>query len=106
MLGGGLLTAAISRWKPNPSFQKHNNLWLNPFEYRCNSVADFARQIARLLERPEMRARMGQRARALVETRLSWDCEKQNLLYAYAQLFPELLATHTPLPVLLELVNE
>ena len=58
-----------------------------------NAVSDFACQIARLLEEPEMRARMGQCARKLVEERLCWDHQKRYLWQAYATLFSAFAGT-------------
>ena len=53
-----------------------------------NSSQDFARKIVHLLENPELRDLMSQFARARVETSLSWDYARQNLVRAYATLFP------------------
>jgi glycosyltransferase involved in cell wall biosynthesis len=55
-----------------------------------NSVALFAERLNDLLEQAELRAAMGQRGLELVRERLNWDYDKQNLLRAYAVLFPDL----------------
>ncbi|HEU5378210.1 MAG TPA: glycosyltransferase family 4 protein [Ktedonobacteraceae bacterium] len=55
-----------------------------------NSVQDFARQILRLLDDPASRASRGQEGRIRIETYLSWDHARRNLLGAYATLFPAL----------------
>lgn len=70
---------------------QENALYATP-----NSVSDFARGIAQLLEEPGTRACMGERTCTLVQTRLNWDREKQNLLRAYAALFPELSTARLP----------
>lgn len=64
-----------------------------------NSVALFAEQIALLLDDAELRTRLGQRGRALIEQRLSWDHDKENLLRAYALLFPRMAVDATPVAV-------
>lgn len=61
-----------------------------------NSSQDFARKIVHLLENPELRDLMGQFARARVETYLSWDHSRPNLLLAYATLFNDSLALALP----------
>jgi glycosyltransferase involved in cell wall biosynthesis len=61
-----------------------------------NSSQDFARKIVHLLENPELRALMGQFARARVEAYLSWDHSRPNLLLAYATLLNDSLALALP----------
>jgi glycosyltransferase involved in cell wall biosynthesis len=63
----------------------------------ANSVSLFAEQIALLLDDAELRTRLGTRGRTLIEQRLSWDYDKENLLRAYALLFPQLAGTTTPM---------
>jgi glycosyltransferase involved in cell wall biosynthesis len=58
-----------------------------------NLVPEFADQIEQILDDPELRQSMGKRARTLIEERLSWDYDKQNLLRAYATIFPEISVT-------------
>jgi glycosyltransferase involved in cell wall biosynthesis len=53
-----------------------------------NDVADFAEKIVFLLDRPEVRARMGNYGRARVENELEWRYEVPTLLAAYDKLFP------------------
>ncbi|HLI68131.1 MAG TPA: glycosyltransferase family 4 protein [Ktedonobacteraceae bacterium] len=55
-----------------------------------NSVHEFAGQINRLLDDPELREAMGKHARHRVEKCLSWNYARQHLLHAYATLFPAL----------------
>jgi glycosyltransferase involved in cell wall biosynthesis len=52
-----------------------------------NDAVDFAVQIARLIDDPEMAAEMGKRGRARVLERLSWDHSAPNLLAAYERVF-------------------
>ena len=61
-----------------------------------NSSQDFANQITRLLESPQMRYSMGKFARARIEECLSWDYSRRNLLRAYATIFPALVAIEPP----------
>lgn len=61
-----------------------------------NSSQDFAHKIAQLLDDPTSRFSMGQWARKRVETCLSWDHAKQNLLLAYATLLNDSLALALP----------
>lgn len=63
-----------------------------------NSVSDFACQITQLLEEPEMRACMGERARTRIESCLCWDNQTRHLFHAYSLLFPELLEVDTEAP--------
>ncbi|MGV8956012.1 MAG: glycosyltransferase family 4 protein [Cypionkella sp.] len=52
-----------------------------------NDPIDFARQIARLIEDPQMRAEMGMRGRKRVLENLSWAHSVPNLLAAYNRIF-------------------
>ncbi len=52
-----------------------------------NDPEDFARQIARLLDDPELRRRMGATGRARVERELSWEHSAPRLLAAYDRAF-------------------
>ena len=54
-----------------------------------NLVADFANKIEELLDNEELRLRMGGIGRKRIEEELSWEHSKENLLLAYARLFPE-----------------
>ncbi len=51
-----------------------------------NQIADFARQIARLLDDAELRRTMGQQAHQRVERELHWGIARGNLLRAYEML--------------------
>ena len=55
---------------------------------RPNDIQDFARQVERLLTDQNLRHTIGMRGRELVIERLNWNNDKQNLLRAYALLFP------------------
>ena len=57
---------------------------------RPNDPADFAAQIARLIEDPEMARSMGKVGRARVLERLSWDHSVPALLAAYDRIFARL----------------
>lgn len=48
-----------------------------------NNPIDFADQVTRLLDTPELRRRLGQYGAAQVEERLNWQAEKEKLLQAY-----------------------
>jgi glycosyltransferase involved in cell wall biosynthesis len=48
-----------------------------------NDPVDFANQINRLLDSPELRRRLGECGRARIEEGLNWETEKQGLLRAY-----------------------
>lgn len=56
---------------------------------RANDEADFARQLAALMDDPEARRTMGQVGKMRVETQLSWPHQERRLLAAYAGLLPE-----------------
>jgi glycosyltransferase involved in cell wall biosynthesis len=58
-----------------------------------NDISEFATQIERLLDDPDLRRDMAQRARILIDQRLNWDYDKQNLLRAYASIFPHMADT-------------
>jgi glycosyltransferase involved in cell wall biosynthesis len=51
-----------------------------------NDVTDFARQINELLDKPEMRTRMGEIARLRVVEELAWHYSERELLAAYARV--------------------
>lgn len=53
---------------------------------RPNDVGEFARLVAELLDDPARREEMGRIARRRVESSLSWDTSRRNLLAAYDQL--------------------
>jgi glycosyltransferase involved in cell wall biosynthesis len=53
---------------------------------RPNNELDFARQIARLMDNPEQRQKMGQIGRGRIETELAWIHQEQYLLKAYEAL--------------------
>jgi len=52
-----------------------------------NNEAEFAKAVARLMDDPDLRQRMGEFGRARVRSTLSWEVTSQNLLKAYAHLF-------------------
>ena len=52
----------------------------------CNDERAFARAIETLMDDPSLRAELGRRGRARVETALQWSIVGQNLLAAYAAL--------------------
>jgi glycosyltransferase involved in cell wall biosynthesis len=54
---------------------------------RPNDPQDFARQVARLIEDPELRDRLGALGRARVQERLSWAHSVPQLLAAYDRVF-------------------
>jgi glycosyltransferase involved in cell wall biosynthesis len=54
-----------------------------------NDPGDFAEQIAMLLDRPDLRARMGAAGRNKVETELNWGQEKKSLIRAYEAAFQD-----------------
>jgi len=54
-----------------------------------NCVEDFANKIEALLDDEELRIRLGTLGRNRIEEILSWDHTKENLLLAYAALFPK-----------------
>lgn len=54
---------------------------------RANDPKDFAAQLARLIEDPELRARMGKLGRARVLESLSWAHSVPNLMAAYDRIF-------------------
>jgi len=52
--------------------------------YACpNDTIDFANQIAKLLDTPELRQRLGNKGLSYVEERLNWETELKMLLNAY-----------------------
>jgi len=53
---------------------------------RPNEVADLARQLARLIEEPELRTRLGTTGRERVEHHLAWEHQKRRLLTLYNEL--------------------
>ena len=57
---------------------------------RANDPEDFAARLARLIEDPDLRARMGRRGRARVLERLSWDHSVPHLLAAYDRIFAKM----------------
>ena len=63
---------------------------------RPNDPADFAAQIARLIEDPALGARMGEIGRARVLERLSWDASIPPLLAAYDRVFAKREAESRP----------
>jgi glycosyltransferase involved in cell wall biosynthesis len=56
---------------------------------RPNDERDFAEAIARLMDDPRERARMGEYGQVRVKNELNWSITSQNLLLAYRTLFPE-----------------
>lgn len=54
---------------------------------QANDAQDFARQIARLIENPELRDRMGRIGEARVRDALSWEHSAPCLLAAYERVF-------------------
>ena len=57
---------------------------------RANDPSDFAAQIARLIEDPALRARLGEIGRARVLEHLSWDASVPPLLAAYDRVFAKM----------------
>ncbi len=55
---------------------------------RPNNVAEFAANIAILLDQPLLRAELGAKGRKRVEEMLCWDLQQKKLLVAYEQLSP------------------
>jgi len=53
-----------------------------------NDEAEFARAIARLMDDPAERVRMGEIGRARIQNQLGWHVTSENLVSAYARLFP------------------
>lgn len=51
-----------------------------------NDEVEFARAIAKLMDNPEVRDKMGEFGRKRVENELKWDIVGKNLLYAYKSL--------------------
>jgi glycosyltransferase involved in cell wall biosynthesis len=54
---------------------------------KANSVSDFANKILWLLEKPDVRRRMGEFGRNRVEEKLAWKYSVQHLLAAYQKAF-------------------
>jgi len=52
-----------------------------------NNEAKFAEAIAKLMDQPDLRKRMGQYGRTRVERELQWDVVGKNLIAAYQRLF-------------------
>ncbi|HMS82080.1 MAG TPA: glycosyltransferase family 4 protein [Nitrospira sp.] len=59
-----------------------------------NDELAFAEGIATLMDRPDLREKMGEFGRRRIETTLKWDIVGQNLVHAYAAL----LGHHSPSP--------
>ena len=57
------------------------------FYVKPNNELEFAEGIAKLMDRPDLRAQMGEFGRQRVHRDLKWDVVGQNLLRAYAKLF-------------------
>lgn len=57
---------------------------------QANDAQDFARQIARLIEDPDLRARMGKTGRTRVMEQLSWAHSAPKLLAAYDRIFSKI----------------
>jgi glycosyltransferase involved in cell wall biosynthesis len=53
---------------------------------QSNDELDFARQIAVLMDDPDLRQRMGQHGRERIDTMLAWPHQEQQLLDAYTKL--------------------
>lgn len=51
-----------------------------------NNELEFAEAISKLMDRPDLRAQMGEFGRQRVERELKWDVVGQNLLHAYAKV--------------------
>ncbi|MDH5669990.1 MAG: glycosyltransferase family 4 protein, partial [Nitrospira sp.] len=51
-----------------------------------NNELEFAEAIALLMDRPDLRAQMGEFGRQRIERELKWDIVGQNLVHAYARL--------------------
>ena len=51
-----------------------------------NYEMEFAKGIAKLMDRPDLRSKMGEFGRQRVERELKWDVVGQNLLHAYKAL--------------------
>ena len=56
---------------------------------RPNNELEFAEGIATLMDRPDLRAQMGEFGRQRVDRELKWDVVGRNLVHAYQTLFPE-----------------
>ena len=56
---------------------------------RPNDEREFAQAVARLMDDPRQRARMGEGGYARVNNELNWSITSQNLLRAYRALFPK-----------------
>lgn len=52
-----------------------------------NDELEFARQVARLMDDPELRTRLGEAGYRRIQTELKWDIVSKNLLDAYETLF-------------------
>lgn len=68
---------------------------------RANDERDFAVQIARLMDDPQLREEMGRRGRRRVETNLQWSHQEECLLAAYEQIF----RSARPAPVMADSAN-
>jgi glycosyltransferase involved in cell wall biosynthesis len=51
-----------------------------------NDELEFAKGIAKLMDRPDLRVKMGEFGRQRVESELKWDVVGQNLIHAYKAL--------------------
>jgi len=61
-----------------------------------NDELAFAEGIATLMDRPDLRAKMGEFGRRRIETDLKWDIVGQNLVRAYAALFGNRASAPSP----------
>ncbi len=62
----------------------------------ANDPEDFARQIAALIDAPEMRVEMGKRGRQRVLSELSWEHSSKPLLNAYDRIFSKMGRSDRP----------
>jgi glycosyltransferase involved in cell wall biosynthesis len=60
-----------------------------------NVVTEFTDQIIKILDDAALRQTLGEQAQTLIKERLSWDYDKQNLIRAYATIFPQLIVHET-----------
>ena len=68
---------------------------------KTEQIADFARKILWLLDRPEERKRMGEFGRRRIEKELAWEHSVENLLAAYERVFSKGSTAHRldPAPI-------
>ena len=87
--------------KPIVAFDLPENRWSAEagFYASGNSITDLATQIARLMDDPDLRLRLGKAGRSRVENGLLWRHHKQELLAAYRQVFG---LGHSSQPVAME----